>query len=585
MKLLHCMKKNLKVLFRSRLTVFVIILAPLLLFLLLHMAYNTSDQYSISIGLYSDLFSDTSNSIAASLEDTHFSVIIAKSRQDCIGGVEGGRLNTCVIFPENMSIGHHGDFIEIFVDRSKNNIVWIIEDIINTRIMAYSYELSLNLTASMLDQIAFIETQAEERLDEAKKALRESEQAANATSSAIAGLSKMDFSYNDKQLSIQPALDQNKLLKTNLANIASKVQYLISELSYGFGEIEDELLALSMEGTELGTIVNSTKVELTDAAKAIELHSNQTNTTRLKLSENIEAIGSSIKTIKGLIQNNSELRKSISPELTASVESIEATAEQLGSISRSLDSILAGLSHIKIREAEEIIQPFELKLVSITPASSQLSLLFPQFLGILILFISLLISTMMSSNERHSDAETRQRLTPVFKAVYLLAMYLTNLLILLFQVGIILLITRLFLIQNLSPHLFGLFITVFLASSAFIMLGIFLGQMFSQSHNAVLASVLLTSCLLFLSDIILPLESMPKPFFSINSYNPFVITIFLLRKTIFHRIPIAALLGDYMVLALVWVLCFLLSFVFSDIIRKERVLKLFSRVPHKRRTG
>ena len=102
MKLFTCVWKNLKVMVRSKLASMVIILGPLLIFLLLNVAFNAPEQYSLTIGVYSDEYSDMSSSITEQLKEGYFTVKEANSKEECIQDVKGGLSNTCLVFPPGM---------------------------------------------------------------------------------------------------------------------------------------------------------------------------------------------------------------------------------------------------------------------------------------------------------------------------------------------------------------------------------------------------------------------------------------------------------------------------------------------------
>ena len=59
-----------------------------------------------------------------------------------------------------------------------------------------------------------------------------------------------------------------------------------------------------------------------------------------------------------------------------------------------------------------------------------------------------------------------------------------------------------------------------------------------------MAAISTSSAMLFLSNLILPLESMPQYLQQVARFNPFVISEHLLRQTILFKQPIGGLLGE-----------------------------------------
>jgi ABC-type polysaccharide/polyol phosphate export permease len=82
------------------------------------------------------------------------------------------------------------------------------------------------------------------------------------------------------------------------------------------------------------------------------------------------------------------------------------------------------------------------------------------------------------------------------------------------------------------------------------MLGMFLGQLFREEQSATIAAVSLLALLLFFSGIIIPLESLPQSFLSINFYNPFMMSISLIRANTFFDTSFAYLGNIYLALLL-----------------------------------
>ncbi len=91
--------KHLKLLFRSRATVFVLLLAPILLVLLLALSFHNANPYQITIATYSKSYSSLSDSFVEKLDAKHV-VRKAVSENLCIAAVKLNLAAVCVVFPE-----------------------------------------------------------------------------------------------------------------------------------------------------------------------------------------------------------------------------------------------------------------------------------------------------------------------------------------------------------------------------------------------------------------------------------------------------------------------------------------------------
>ncbi len=581
MKLLKCIIKNFKILIRSRVASFVILLAPLFIFLLLELAFDAPEQYSLNIGVYSSVYTNTSEEIINHLEQSYFTISKTVSKDECIANIKGGIFNTCVFFPENMTVGQADDFVEIIVDTSKNNMVFVIKDIIKNSIDAHALEVSEELTEKMIDNINFIERTAKDRLFDTTSSRQLLMDTSSLMDDASSSINSMDLNYDGSNLNLKSEKSKVKLALTQSKNSLLKTVAMKFSIMNKFDEIKDRIWALSLEETERDDFlgyVNATEIHFENLAEDYEYYGNISNKSLSEVYSKFQNLSNELDLVEEKLAKTEILKVGAAETLQNSSEKINETLTLINTIKNSLTEINNKLAGIVIREAEEIVKPFDYKLISITPSKSQVSLLFPQFLGVVILFISLIIPTIMAVNERRSIAAVRQALTPVYRVVYISSVFLTNLIIVLTQVFLVMVLSYFLLDLTITNNLISFFISVFLSSSAFIMIGIFIGQLFDEEHNAIIATVSLASLLLFISGVILPLETMPPAFYKLNLYNPFVVTIALLRKSLFFQIPILENSKEFIILLSYWFLFYLLTFLHIFIFQKH---KIFDRLYHR----
>ena len=79
LKLGTMIKKDLKLLIRSKTSALVVLLGPLAIILLVGLAFNSSSLYNLRIASYSEGYSSLTDSIIESLKDQQYSVIKSSS--------------------------------------------------------------------------------------------------------------------------------------------------------------------------------------------------------------------------------------------------------------------------------------------------------------------------------------------------------------------------------------------------------------------------------------------------------------------------------------------------------------------------
>ena len=119
--------KDLKLLIRSRTSALIIILAPLLVILLLGIAFDNANTFGLSIGTYAPAQNSNVDSITSKLAARGFTMTQHASQEECIDTVKKGASNTCILFPDNFNFDtNEQKQITFYVDYTKINLVWML---------------------------------------------------------------------------------------------------------------------------------------------------------------------------------------------------------------------------------------------------------------------------------------------------------------------------------------------------------------------------------------------------------------------------------------------------------------------------
>jgi ABC-type polysaccharide/polyol phosphate export permease len=163
------------------------------------------------------------------------------------------------------------------------------------------------------------------------------------------------------------------------------------------------------------------------------------------------------------------------------------------------------------------------------------------------MFSSLVLSSMFAVSEKSSKAHFRNSITPTDELAFLAASYAANIIVVALQLVIFVAVSVVFL--GLGFVGVGKLIALLLVgASFFILLGMLIGELFVSQEGSIIASLSIGSLLLFFSNTIIPLESLPWLAREIANYNPFVLIDSLLRKTLIHLIPFGQLANELFIL-------------------------------------
>lgn len=480
-KLIEIIKKNLKLLIRSKSSALIVLLGPLLLILLISMAFNTSSLYDINVGTYSGSYSELSNSIIEKLNQDEFSVVKIDSKEECINSIKSNDLHVCAIFPDGLDVNAQGS-IEFHVDKSRMNLVYIIINSISTKVSIQSEELSTALTSTLLNSI----NNADSKINE------------------MSGI-VIQLSVDLKDVKSSVDSTKNSLLDLNGTN-----------LTY----LGDRVDVLNLTG-ETGTIVS---------------------------------------TYKDLIDSLIEDAASSNSSLEAASSKLDSQITNVNDVSNKFTEISNNFNSIEIKEVSKIVSPISTEIIPISSDSTHFDYTFPALLVIVLLFSGLLVSSTTIIEEKASKAFFRNFITPTSNALFIIGNYLSNLLIVLSQIIVIFLALYIFSETTVSPDILtNLSIIILLTGSVFILLGMLIGYLFKSGETANLAVMSLACILLFFSNTILPLETLPSTIRSIAGYNPFILAADALKEILLFKAPLEAISTQfYTLLAYIGVLIVLI---------------------------
>jgi ABC-type multidrug transport system permease subunit len=539
--LFDLIKKNFKVLIRSKSSALIIILGPLLVIFLVGIAFDNIGKYSLNIGTYSEEYSELAESFIIKLQEKEFKVQKIDSEELCIEQIKQGKLHTCIIFPEDLTI-EAGKMNEIIfhVDYSKINLIWMVLDTISTKLKERSSELSLDLTADLL-----------EKLESARVEIYNKKP-------TIVNLKTENQETTSKIEEFQTTLSEFKVSATEIRD------YLLQKIIDAQTEIENVKTAVSDSNatdSQINVInmkISSVNTYLVNIHNKIEDPNDVNEVDWEKIIEQIDEVNSQIFDIK---------------------QKLSSSGTKINEIQESLDKIYTDLENIQIKEATTIVAPITTNIKPVVPQKTHLNYMFPSLIILVIMFISILLSTTIVMMEKHSPAYFRNFITPTKSITFITAIYLTNMILVLTQLIVIFAISMYFFKAQIIPSLPIVIPSLLLITTFFTFIGMFVGYIFTSEETATLASISVGSVFLFLSNVILPLESMPEAVRSIAQFNPFVLGEEILRKTIILQTKFAAIQKELIYLAIYSIILFALIWGLQKATRKH----FFHRLTRKRK--
>jgi len=557
-------RKNLKLLVRAKSSALIIILAPLLIILLVGIAFDNANTYGLNIGVYSAEYNQNVESFLTKLSQKEFKIVKYQEEEKCVSDIKMGSIHTCIIFPPDLDFNsNQQQQVTFYVDYSKINLVWMVMDTLSAGITARSQEISKDLTNILVSKLE----STEKSLDENKPVLVNVKTANNnvLVKAQEIGTNIASLSFNLDNLSIN---ETEELVLSVYDNLTDKIELAKSAITSAKSTISSSGASDPEKDNALEEL-NEALSELSDAENT--LNNSDSNGTLAHVAVLINEIKEELNQTQGQL---ALAASSSQQKISEAQDSLSQSLNNLGAIETMINNLLTEIQSVKVTDPEAIISPVVTEIKPISTQKTYLNYLFPSLMVLVIMFIAILLGTTLVMMEKHSPALFRNFITPTRNIIFIISTYLTNIFLILIQLIIILGIAIYFFSAQIIPSLPLVILILFLAATLFSFVGMGVGYLFMSEETSTLAAISFGSLCLFLSSTIIPLESMPATIRQIAFYNPFVIVERLLRSVILFQPKIKFLANDFFLLLGYAFVLFLLIWGSQSLVSKHFFQKL-----------
>ena len=518
-------KKNLLLLLRSRSSAFVILFGPLVIILLIGLAFTTSSSTNIAVGYHAPQLTPLTERFVQNMEHDGFVIESFTTIDECVETIKMGTVQTCILFPDDFAIENDKtNIITFYVDSSRANFVYQIIDSVSTNLGVETAELSKNLTTSVLDVLDQTNKGIVKTTEEVVKLKAKSAAIASKTTTAADDASSMDLEM--------PSIDTGEVtdaydeLESDMQALESKGQALVTASK----TFEDELDGYSYASDAY----TSFKTAVTALSTALGTASDSRESDASAFSDAIDALESSLNELEAQLVSAADIRDATIQQLNDVQTRANEIKDGLDTIKSSLEGLSQHINALSVTSSETISNPITTRIEQVSEKSSKLSFMFPYLLMLVAMFVGLLLSGTLIIMEKRSKSSFRTFCTPVKEQVLLFSNFLTSFIIVIVQLAVILGIAYYF-IPDVLVNIQVSAVIIGLGVIFFILLGMALGYLLSSQEAVTMISIALASVFLFLSNLILPLETLSQQLQRITSYNPFVLTSEALRKALLFQ--------------------------------------------------
>ena len=532
-KIWDVVHKDFKTFVRSRSSALVIFLGPLLIVMLVGIAF-TNTQFAINIGVYSENYTSLTDSVMEKLAVQQFGVTKFTSEDNCINAVKQGASNVCVVFPPNFIIkpGLQNE-MTFYVDFTRINLVYMILDIMTGKVQERSKEISLFLTSDIVNSVKF--AQSELTKDSAGVDLTKNiEQTVSAqVQKGQAELSAMDLTLDKNKLSIDAIKDYINNGQNNINQAKTSL----------------EAAQNSVSGTSLDTGNKSDiNANIVEAIDKLEKASKFIGTGSPSAKTLIDDAVGQVTALETRLKDASKRKATLKEELGVAIESLNQSVQHLSDVDDSINKIMQTFSSLQITNASQIVSPITTNIKPVTVEKSFFTFTFPTLIALIIMITAILLASTLVIGEKNSIAFFRNTITPTSDIVFNLSTYITSFIAISIQLAIFFIIAVVFFKISILRFLPVTIIAILLITSFFIFLGMLIGLVFKSEATVTLAAIAISAMMLFFSSLVLPLETLPGIFKTLASLNPFVLSETMLKQTIIFKLGFASLAKDMLIM-------------------------------------
>jgi len=575
---LSLVKKNLRVLLRARSSALIVILGPLLVVFLAGLAFDNTNLFAVRIGAYSENYNDVSNSFIDSLSQKQFEVTRFPAEDDCTRAVQAGEVHTCAVFSPDFTIAKSlSNEITFHVDYSQINLVWSVLNVMTSRVSSQSEEISRNLTAVLINALEFSSEQVKDRKASLINLTTANDEIGRRVTDISVRLEEIDLGFDPNDFMVNDLTSQKRKVKHWVDNSLSIARSSVRETKSYLDAVYDNVQGSSMSGeakTQLQELLERTLKDVERLEERLGTTEELVVTQNKEFDELTDKVVGKITQTKSQIDLAAKERDYALTETRKIKQLLDNSLKNMLNLQRAMNNIENVIGSIRVTDPSAISEPIVTNIKPVVSEQSYLNYLFPILMVIVIMFTSLLLAPTLILLERNSNASFRNYMMPVKPFAFVVSVFLSCFVILFLQVVLILSIASIFFSSQIRGEFFSTLTLLVMLISVFVLLGMAIGYLFRSEETATLAAISFGSLLLFLSDVIIPVESMPAYLRAIAQYNPAIIGGDLLRNSILYDIGVSAVLGKIVLLLFyMGVLCLICLYAYYS--AQQRKLKIF----------
>jgi len=577
MKVFKVTKKNLKLLMRSKTSMLVVVFGPLIIMLLVGFAFNNNTTSKLTVGYNANQKTNLTDSFIAALNSNpNFIVISYPSDSQCIDMIQQGKVHLCVIFPNDFRIDNNKtNELQFYVDQSRANFVYSVIDTVSKKVDITSTQLSYQMTTDLISVIDNTKKSNTAQLLQIESIKSSISDISTKIGTVQSNLDKIDLSATNVDMG--PVKNASSALNSDLNTLRSAADdlYTVGNNTYNVLHTDKVDVTPTTLSNESYNAVRAFNYQLQDSGDVITTSENSTDTDTANLLSALDTLSTNVAAVNAKLSQAKSSTGDSSKALSDNMQALSSVKTSIDDLKALIETNNAQINALKVTNAQSIVNPIKTTIKPVSSKSGNLSFIFPYFIILIIVFIGIMLSSNLIIMEKTSKAYFRNFTTPTKDLTFVMSIFLTSFVVVLLQLVFILALAYYFLNTFIFGNMLLTAVLILGAISLFTLVGMIIGYLFNSQEAVTMAGISVGSVLLFLSNLILPLENMSPVIQGIARYNPYVICSELLKKLTIFNSSLKEVYIDFIIIAVYIIVLFALVM----LIEKASKIQYISKKP------
>jgi len=537
---------NVQLLIKSKKSLILLLLGPLLLVSLAVLAFDNVNSYNLNLGIYAESPTDLGHAYITSLKENNFKITRFRSQDSCIDALKTGTTHACIVFKDGPK-----DEIIFYIDYSKINLVSDLENRMGYQASKRAEELTHNLTETLLQKLDDTRNEIASNRKIIISLTTDNEKITRQINDLASHLIQLNFKLTFDVTNESLSLSESNFLEW-LDTMTRKTQEIIQEYRRLATAIEKEVSNSAMSETnklKILTLLEEGRQELRKLSDNLRISGDITQDDVQELADLVSGVVNRLDVLQEQLDSLVDFRHDGLAQMNSIQRSLDSNLVKYLSLQAVFNNIENNIDDIQISDVDDL-NPIRTIIKPVVASKTRFNYVFPVILVIIIMFTGIMLSSTLVILDRESPAHFRNYMTPTKNVTFTFSLFMTSFLLLMGQLLILLTIASFFLGKAIFLNFHNFLFSLSLVVSTFALLGLVLGHLFDSEEASIIAGVSLSSILLIFSDLILPIESMPAYLSTIFQYNPFVISTGILKKILVFELSTPYILGNLLVLGI-----------------------------------